>query len=73
MRRMTFGMFLIVVAVAVTGAAQDQPAQKSLSATMNVYVSPTAGQDAAQQSKNDIGIGAWLEEAGKLDVDRISS
>ena len=44
MRRMTVGMFLIVVAVTVTGVAQDQPAQKSLSATMNVYVFPTAGQ-----------------------------
>ena len=41
MRRMTFGLFLIVAAVTVTGVAQDQPDQTSLSATMNVYVSPS--------------------------------
>ncbi len=41
MRRMTVGMFLIVAAVTVRGVAQDQPDQTSLSATMNVYVSPS--------------------------------
>jgi hypothetical protein len=48
MRRLTFVVSLFVAAVAVTGAGQDQPTQKSLSATMNVYVFPTTGQDAAQ-------------------------
>ena len=59
MRRMTFGVFLIVAAVAVTGAAQDETAQKTLSATMNVYVFPTTGQDAAQQSKDEAECYQW--------------
>jgi hypothetical protein len=64
---MTFGVFLIVAAVAVTGAAQDQPAQKSLSATMNVYVFPTAGQDAAQQSKHEAECYQWAVQNTGVD------
>ena len=67
MRPMTFGVFLIVAAVAVTGAAQDQPAQKSLSATMNVYVFPTTGQDAAQQSKHEAECYQWAVENTGVD------
>ncbi|MGB3561666.1 MAG: hypothetical protein WBH85_09535 [Thermoanaerobaculia bacterium] len=59
MRRMIFGVFLIVAAVAITAAAQDQPAQKSLSSTMNVYVFPTTGQDAAQQSTEEAECYQW--------------
>ena len=42
MRRMAVGIFLIGAGVTVTGVAQDQPVQKSPSATMNVYVFPTS-------------------------------
>ncbi len=67
MRRMTFGVFLIVAFVAVMGAAQDQPAQKSLSATMSVYVFPTAGQDAAQQSKDEVECYQWAVQNAGVD------
>jgi hypothetical protein len=49
--------FVVALTVLWTGAALAQtpapasaPAQKSLSSTLNVYVFPTAGQDAQQQS-----------------------
>jgi len=58
MRHPAIVSVLILTAVAALGIAQDdqQPAaQKNLSATMNGYVFPTEGQDAAQQSKEEAG------------------
>ncbi len=67
MRRMTFGVFLIVAAIAVTGAAQDQPAQKSLSSTMDVYVFPTTGQDTAQQATEEAECYQWAVQNTGVD------
>jgi hypothetical protein len=53
---------IILTGAATFGIAQEsqQPAaQKSLSATMNVYVFPTEGQDAAQQSKEEAECYNW--------------
>jgi len=62
MRHIAIASILIVTAVAVIGVAQDaqQPAaQKSLAATMNVYVFPTEGQEAAQQSMEEAECYNW--------------
>ncbi len=67
MRRMTITVILIVAAVATMTAAQDQPAQKSLSSTMNVYVFPTTGQDAAQQSTEEAECYQWAVKNAGVD------
>jgi hypothetical protein len=51
-------LFLVPVAVLAQGTA-PATVQKSLSATMNVYVFPTTGQDAAQQSTDEAACYTW--------------
>jgi hypothetical protein len=62
MRYTIIGIFLIVLAVAATGAAQEGTTQKSLSATLEVYVFPTKGQDSAQQSTDEAACYGWAVE-----------
>jgi hypothetical protein len=55
-------MLAATTAIAVIGVAEEmqQPtSQLSLSATMNVYVFPTEGQDEAQQSKDEAACYNW--------------
>ena len=62
-------LFLLIV-VAAGGAvyAGDQaPAQKSLSSTIDVYVFPTKGQDASQQSKDEAECYQWAVQNTGVD------
>ena len=51
------GLFL--VATSSQALAQAPPAGKTLAATMSVYVFPSNGQDAAQQSKDEAECYSW--------------
>ena len=51
------GLFL--VATSSQALAQAPPSGKTLAATMNVYVFPSNGQDAAQQSKDEAECYNW--------------
>jgi hypothetical protein len=51
------GLFL--VATSSQALAQAPPSGKTLAATMNVYVFPSNGQDAAQQSKDEAECYSW--------------
>jgi hypothetical protein len=67
-RRQIIVMILIAVAVASLATAQSEPAaQKSLAATLGVYVFPTQGQDAAQQSKDEAECYTWAADTTKSD------
>ena len=51
---------VVIIACAAVSLAQTQPAQqKSLAATMNVYVFPTKGQTAEQQSTDEASCYNW--------------
>jgi hypothetical protein len=55
---------LMITVVATVGLAQtkqvsEPTGQMTLAATINVYVFPTQGQDAAQQSKHEAECYAW--------------
>ena len=52
-------VILFLVPIAALAQGTPAPAQKSLSATMNVYVFPTTGQDAAQQSTDEAACYTW--------------
>ncbi len=52
MRTSSLAMLAALVA-ATTVQAQSPPSGKTLAATMNVYVFPSNGQDASQQSKDE--------------------
>lgn len=54
-------MALVVVVALSQATGQTQPAtsQKSLAATMNVYVFPTKGQAADQQSQDEAACYTW--------------
>jgi len=61
-------MSLVSIAVASLATAQSEPAeQKTLAATMGVYVFPTEGQDAAQQSKDEAECYSWAVQTTKSD------
>ena len=64
MKRSTRAMIAAVLLAACAGPGMAQqaappPAQKSLAATLNVYVFPTAGQAADQQSKDEGECYTW--------------
>ena len=53
---------VILLMVSVPALAQDAPApagQKTLAATMSVFVFPTTGQDASQQSQDEAACYNW--------------
>jgi hypothetical protein len=59
MRKTTL-IAVVIIACAGVSLAQTQPAQqKSLAATMNVYVFPTKGQTAQQQSTDEAACYDW--------------
>jgi hypothetical protein len=51
---------LFLAAIASTASAQTQSGQ-SLAATLEVYVFPTSGQEASQQSKDEAKCFSWAE------------
>ena len=57
---------LTALAAVLFGTLSLTPAQqKSLSSTMNIYVFPTEGQDASQQSKDEAQCYTWaVEQSG---------
>ncbi|MFV2073859.1 MAG: hypothetical protein ACC742_14560 [Thermoanaerobaculales bacterium] len=60
----------VLLAAAIPALAQSPvPAasQKNLSATMNVYVFPTVGQDAAQQSNDEAECYEWAAKNTGVD------
>ena len=61
MKRTLFAALLIGIAAQMATTAQTQPAsqQKTLAATMNVYVFPSQGQAATQQSKDEAECYTW--------------
>lgn len=72
MRRTYSILFLSWLSVASTGAAQQgavsiPDGEKTLAATMGVYVFPLAGQDANQQSRNEGECYAWAVKTTKTD------
>jgi len=50
---------LCLTAGVTLGYGQTAPAPKTLAATMNVYVFPTTGQDASQQSQDEAACYQW--------------
>ena len=61
-------LLLIAVAAVGTVSADDQTqAQKSLSSTIDVYVFPTEGQGASQQSKDEAGCYQWAVQNTGVD------
>ena len=59
--------------VAANVVAQTPPAQKSLSATLEVYVFPKAGQDAARQSKDEAACYDWATKQTGTDPFHLAS
>lgn len=58
MKRYSLLFVLILTCVSVV-QAEDKPSGKSLAATMDVYVFPRTGQDAAQQSQDEAACYEW--------------
>jgi len=69
----TKSLFIVIALMAVltiTAAAQSTsspPTQKTLASTMNVYVFPAEGQDAAQQSKDEAECYQWAVQNTGVD------
>jgi hypothetical protein len=59
MRIRTVVGVVLIIACAGASFAQSQTTQKSLSATMNIYVFPTEGQTAQQQSTDEAACYDW--------------
>jgi len=59
MRWTTFVLSLVAAAPAMAQEPAPPPAQKTLAATISVYVFPTQGQDAAQQSRDEAECYGW--------------
>jgi hypothetical protein len=61
MKRIVIMMVAVLLVTGVLATAQTQPAgqQKSLSSTLNVYVFPTEGQTAEQQSTDEMECYNW--------------
>ncbi len=67
MKRNFAGMLMVtILSIAVLGTAGAQAeGQKTLAATMNIYVFPTEGQDSGQQSKDEAECYGWaVQNAG---------
>ena len=52
-------LILLVISVTSNVQAQDNPSNKTLSSTMEVYVFPKTGQTAAQQSQDEAACYEW--------------
>ena len=70
MKRMLFAVFAIALCVSVSSRAagqsnQSASSQKTLGATLNVYVFPQQSQSASQQSKDEADCYSWaVKETG---------
>jgi len=68
MIRIAAPLLLAATAVGAQSQQQDQPAsQKTLAATMSVYVFPNAGQDSSQQSKDEGECYGWAVQNTGVD------
>jgi len=61
MKKIVFAALLIMVASQLSSRAQTAPAsaQKSLGATLGIYVFPSAGQNATTQSQDEAACYSW--------------
>jgi hypothetical protein len=59
MNEMTKCVWLLAVAAASPGLAQEPPSGKSLASTLDVYAFPKEGQTAEQQSKDEADCYEW--------------
>ena len=66
MRLNTIFSLCLLIAVAAVGTLNADD-QKSLSSTMEVYVFPTEGQDASQQSKDEAECYQWAVQNTGVD------
>jgi hypothetical protein len=66
MRPKNIVLFLMLVGIAAVGTVQAGD-QKSLSSTIEVYVFPTEGQDASQQSKDEAECYQWAVQNTGVD------
>jgi len=64
---LTVGMALPAIVVAQTPPPAQPTGQKTLAATMSVYVFPTTGQDASQQSKDEAECYSWAVQNSGTD------
>jgi hypothetical protein len=56
-----------LIAIASTASAQTPPSGQSLAATLEVYVFPTSGQEASQQSKDEAECYSWAQSNTGVD------
>ena len=62
MKRLTVFAILGLLAAGAASFAQAPPAQKTLAATINVYVFPTKGQPPEQQSQDEAACYTWATQ-----------
>jgi hypothetical protein len=67
MKKLTVAGLVLGGVVGATASAQQAPTQQSLSASLNVYVFPAAGQAPDQQSKDEAECYQWA--VGSTGVD----
>lgn len=72
MNRLLFFSSVIAAVLATPASAQEPAPQKSLSSTLNVYVFPTAGQAADQQSKDEAECYQWAAANSGVDPFNLS-
>ena len=72
MKRILAIAVLITVAAQFSSLAQTQPAQKTLGATMGVYVFPTQGQPANVQSQDEAQCYSWAVQQAGVDPFQLS-
>ena len=66
-RIVAIAALIVLTAQVATQAQAQQPAQKSLSSTMNVYVFPTQGQPATVQSQDEAQCYQWAVQNTGVD------
>lgn len=71
MKKVVFAALLIMVASQLSSRAQTQPApasaQKSLAATLGIYVFPSQGQNATTQSQDESACYQWAVQNTGVD------
>jgi hypothetical protein len=72
MNRILFSVLALATGLAAPVFAQEPAQQKSLSSTLNVYVFPTAGQAADQQSMDEAECYQWATANSGVDPFNLS-
>ena len=69
MKKIVFAALLIMIASQLSSRAQTAPAssQKSLAATLGIYVFPSQGQSASQQSQDEAACYKWAVQNTGVD------